>query len=578
VDSLWPERPPATARDQVVNVVSALRRLLGAAGRPATRQWLATQPPGYRARIGPGQLDAEKFEALVRTADAQSAAGHPERAAPHLRTALELWRGPALADVPARFAVNEARRLEELRLAALEKLMEAEFALGRHRDLVPELTRLVAEHPLRERLRGQLMVALHAIGRTGDALAVYRAGHRLMVDELGLDPGAELRRLERAILAGAGRAPAVAGPPGARPAPPERVVVAFPAQLPRDVADFTGRRDEVAAICRLLVAEPAGGSGADGPPAAIAVPVVVVTGPPGVGKSALATHVAHLMRARFPDGQVHFDLRGIRGHENPAGVLTRVLLALGVPRAEVPADLPGRVQLYRSITAPRRVLVVLDDTVDAAQARPLLPGGAGCAVLITSRAELAGLEGAHRVRLDTLPVDDALSLLAAAAGAHRVAAEPVPARRIVDLCGRLPLALRVAGGRAAVQPELSLRRLADRLADPDRRLNELRVGGLDVRASLAASLRGLTPEEALAARRLALLDVTSFPLWTVTALLRVDPAEAEDLVDRLVERHIIECAGPDALDQPRYRLAELARVFLRERAQPLDAAEIARIV
>jgi hypothetical protein len=358
-------------------------------------------------------------------------------------------------------------------------------------------------------------------------------------------------------------------------------VVAFPAQLPRDVADFTGRRDEVAAICRRLGAEPAGGSGADGQPsAATAVPVVVVTGPPGVGKSALATHVAHLMRARFPDGQVHFDLRGTRGHENPAGILTGVLLALGVPRAEVPHDVPRRVQLYRSITAPRRVLVVLDDTVDAAQARPLLPGGPGCAVLITSRAELAGLEGAHRVRLDTLPVDDALSLLAAAAGPHRVAAEPVAARRIVDLCGRLPLALRVAGGRAAVQPALSLRRLADRLADPDRRLNELRVGGLDVRASLAATLRGLTGEEALAARRLALLDVTSFPLWTVTALLRVAPAEAEDLVDRLVERHIIERAGTDALDQPRYRVAELARLFLREPAQPLDAAETthARII
>jgi hypothetical protein len=379
-----------------------------------------------------------------------------------------------------------------------------------------------------------------------------------------------LRRLERAILADNGSsAPAGAGRLGAQPAPRERVVVAFPAQLPRDVADFTGRRDEVEAICRQL--------GSVRPPSATtAVPVVVVTGPPGVGKSALVTHVAHLMRARFPDGQVHVDLRGTRGHENPAGVLTRMLLALGVPRAEVPDDLPGRIQLYRSITAPRRVLVVLDDTVDAAQARPLLPGGAGCAVLITSRAELSGLEGAYRVRLDTLPVDDAMSLLAAAAGPHRVATEPVAARRIVDLCGRLPLALRVAGGRVAVQPELSLRRLADRLADPDRRLNELRVGGLDVRASLAASLRGLAPQETLAARRLALLDVTSFPLWTVTALLQVAPAEAEDLVDRLVERHIIECAGTDALDQPRYRFSELARLYLRERAQPLDASEITR--
>jgi len=575
VDSLWPERPPATARDQVVNVMSALRRLIGA-GRPATRQWLVTQPPGYRARIAPGQLDVENFETLVRTADADSVAGRPERAAPNLRTALGLWRGPALADVPARFAVVEARRLEELRLAALEKLMEAEFALGRHRPLVPELTQLVAEHPLRERLRGQLMVALHAIGRTADALAVYRAGHRLMVDELGLDPGAELRRLERAILAGtasaapARRARLVAAAPDARPAPREKVVVAFPAQLPRDVADFTGRRDEVQAISQRLGAEQA-----DGPGAATAVPVIVVTGPPGVGKSALVTHVAHLTRIRFPDGQVHVDLSGTRGHEDPAGVLARMLVALGVPRAEVPDDLPDRVQLYRSMTASRRVLVVLDDSVDAAQARPLLPGGAGCAVLITSQAELTDLEGAYRVRLDALPTDDALALLAAAAGSHRVAAEPTAARSIVDLCGRLPLALRVAGGRAAVQPELSLRRLADRLADPDRRLDELRAGGLDVRAALAASLRGLAPEVTLAARRLALLDVTNFPLWTVAAILQVPPAEAEDLLDRLVERHIIECAGVDALDQPRYRLPELVRLYLRERTQSNDAPPVA---
>ena len=563
VDSLWPERPPATARDQVVNVVSALRRLFGAGGRPAT-QWLVTQSPGYRARIGPGRLDVENFEALVRTAGAQFTAGRPARAAENLRKALRLWRGPALADVPARFAAVEARRLDELRLAALEKLMEAEFALGRHRDLVPELIQLVAEYPLCERLRGQLMVALHTIGRSGDALAVYRTGHQMLVDELGLDPGAELRQLERTILAGttrdapAGPAFAVASGEPNR----QRVVVPFPAQLPRDVADFTGRSEEVAAISRRLGAERS----------TTAVPIVVVTGPAGVGKSALVTHVAHLTRIHFPDGQVHVDLRGTRGPQEPASVLARVLLALGVPRTAIPDDLPGRVQLYRSMTAPRRVLLVLDDIVDEAQARPLLPGGAGCAVLIASQAELTGLEGADRVRLDTLPVDDALTLLATTAGPHRVAAEPMAARTIVNLCGRLPLALRVAGGRAAIQPELSLRRLADRLANPGRRLDELRAGGLDVRASLAASLRGLPPEVALTARRLALLEMNEFPLWTVAAVLQMDPAQAEDLLDRLVERHIIEYAGMDALDQPRYRFPELTRLHLREHAYPLEAS------
>lgn len=535
VDAVWPERPPATARDQVVNVVSALRRLVG---RVAGDGWLETQPPGYVVRLGPGQLDVEDFDELVRAADAASAAGRHADAVRALRDALSLWRGPALADVPAPFARTEARRLSELRLAAVEKLMDAEFAQGRHREVVPELTQLVAEYPLRERLRGQLMLALHAAGRKADALDAYRAGRRLLVDELGLEPGAALRRIERAILTDAEVGEAPAAPP-----------TSPPAQLPRDVADFTGRRDEIAEIRARLAAPPG-----------TAVRVLAVVGPPGVGKSALVVHVAHGLRTEFPGGQLHASLRGDR---DPAEVLAEMLRALGTPAGAIPADLPERVRLYRSLTAQRRLLIVLDGVADAAHARPLLPGDPGCSVLMTSRTALTGLEGAHRITLGALPGDDAVALLGATAGPGRVHAEPAAARMIAELCGRYPLALRVAGARAAARPELSLRRLADRLAQPARRLDELRAGDLDVRASLAAFVETLPPDLARSARRLALLGVGSFPLWTVAAVLGVTPEAAEDLLDHMVDRQVVEYGGVDAAGQHRYRFPELMRLYLR---------------
>jgi hypothetical protein len=236
-----------------------------------------------------------------------------------------------------------------------------------------------------------------------------------------------------------------------------------------------------------------------------------------------------------------------------------------VSRPAIPDDVADRARLFRSLTARRRVLVVLDDVADAAQARPLLPGGAGCAVLLTSRSELAGLEGAHRVRLDNLPGDEALALLATTVGQDRVSAEAAEAWRIVGLCGRLPLALRIAGTRVAARPEWSLRGLADRLADPDRRLDELRTGDLDLRASLKPSLRGLDPDVEAAAGRLASLGVADFPTWVVTAVLGVSSAAAENLVDRLMERQILGFAGLDAEHRPRYWFPELIRLYVRER-------------
>ncbi|MCW3815595.1 tetratricopeptide repeat protein [Micromonospora sp. DR5-3] len=570
IDGLWPESPPATAREQVLTVVSSLRRLLGDTGRPGGDRLLVTRSPGYLLRIEDEQLDLARVEQLLRDAD-QDGLPLKVRAAA-LRAALALWRGPELTDVPSPFAASEAHRLAELRLATTEKLVDAEFALNRHAELVPELTRLVAEHPLRERLRGQLMTALDAVGRTAEALEVYRAGRRRMADELGIEPGVDLQRLERAILAGtdhrsdddqrpAARLAArdAAAEPEPRPAaevayPP----VALPAQLPADVGDFTGRVAEVDELCRRLTQA--------GPAVDAAVPVVIISGIPGVGKSALATHVGHRLRARFPDGQLYVGLRGTHDRpQQPAEVLGRVLVALGTHRAAIPDDVEERILLYRSITAERRVLVVLDDAASAAQVRPLVPGGSGCAVLVTSRSHLTDVEGGYHLDLDVLPDEDGLALLRAMVGAERVAAEPSVAARLLELCGWLPLAVRIVGARLASRPHWSLHRLADRLAD-QHRLDELHHGDLEVRASLQLSFRGLEPDADRAGQLLALLAVPSFPSWAAGAVLQRPVAVAEALLDQLVQHRIVEYAGQDAAGQDRYRFHDLVGLLLRERA------------
>ena len=581
VDNLWPQRAPATAREQVLTVVSALRRVLGDAERPAESRLLITRNPGYLLRVAAGQLDAHRFEELLRNAEGELTAERAEQAAATLRDALGLWRGRALADVPGPLAVVAAQRLEELRLDAMEKLVDIEFRLGRHRDLVPQLTRLVAEHPLRERLRGQLMLALDAAGRRAEALEVYRGGRRLMVTALGLEPGSELRGIERAILAGAGEEVRAAdagaddaaqseartiASPGSRTAFPP----AYPVHLPPDVTDFTGRGAEIEDIRRRLGRGP-------GQSVGTAMPVVAISGQPGVGKSALATRVSHLLRAGFPDGQLHVTLRGTQERpEDPATVLVRMIAALGAPTAMIPEDLDERTRLFRTLTADRRVLVVLDDAATAAQVRPLLPGGPGCGVIVTSRGGLADLAGAHHVRLDVLPADEALKLLAATAGPQRVAAEPTAAERLLELCGRLPLAVRVAGAKLASRPHWSLGKLAERLADEHRRLDELRVGDLEVRASLELSFRGLDPEADVSARRLALLDAPDFPAWVAAPMLAVPLSAAEDLIDRLMERQILQYAGPDGAGYPRFRFHDLIQVYLRERAREHDTDPVHR--
>jgi tetratricopeptide (TPR) repeat protein len=384
---------------------------------------------------------------------------------------------------------------------------------------------------------------------------------RLLADALRL-AGWERERFEQAA-----RPLLAAGPPGARPVASASGGAA-PCQLPADVADFVGRCEPVCQLRQLLARPPDGAAGESG---AGAVVVAAVAGTAGVGKSALAVHVAHRLAAEFPDGQLYVSLRGARPQPlDPGEVLAWLLRALGVDGAAIPAGVEERVALYRSRLAGRRVLVVLDDAGSEAQVRPLLPGSPTCAVLVTSRGRLAGLEGARLLDLDVLDPQQAVALLGRIVGSGRVAAEPMAAAALARLCGYLPLALRIAGSRLAARPHWRLADLVDRLADQRRRLDELTHGQLAVRASLTLSHQALEPAARLLLARLGLLQAPDVATWVAAALLDCPTERAQELADRLVDARLLEVAGRDATGQVRYRFHDLVRVYARERAQAED--------
>ena len=557
IDELWGETPPATARNVLQCHVARLRRALH---RPAEANGstpvLLTRPGGYLLRVEPGQLDRHRFREAADRGRRAMAAGDAGEAAEQLRRALALWRGPALADVASEsLRRTAAPPLEEARLVALEERLDADLALGRHTELVGELEALVAAHPDRERPRRQLMLALYRSGRLAEALAVYRSARRLLVEELGLEPSPALQQLERAMLLAdpALDSPTLAAtghPP--RPAPPPG-----PCELPPDIDDFTGREGPLAELESLLADNQA-----------TAVVITAIAGKAGVGKTALAVRVAHRLRPRFPDGQLYVNLRGAEAQAlDPADVLAGFLRALGIQSAVIAEGLDERSRQFRARLADARALVVLDNAASEAQVRPLLPGGRGCAALVTSRVNLPGLEAAHPLTLDVLEPDQAVALLAKLAGPARVAAEPDAAQAIARLCGFLPLAVRVAGARLQSRPHRRLAVLAGRLADERRRLDELKTGDLEVRASVALSYRGCGEDERRLFRLLGLLDAPSFPAWMAATLLDAEPPEGEELLERLVDAQLVEAAGEDQAGQERYRLHDLLRAFARERLQ-----------
>ena len=549
IEAVWAERAPTTATAQIQACVSALRRAWRAAdpaGGPV-RDVIVTVPPGYVLRTD--QVDLIEFERHLEAARGLEPAG----AAEELRAALSLWRGPALGGLPGLAA--EATRLEERRLTAIEERIDADLALGRAGDLIPEVVSLVAAHPLRERFRGQLIRALHRAGRRSEALDAYQDARDTMVGELGLEPGPDLRRIQQAILADEAT-------PGASDEPGP---VAGPSPLPPDIADFTGRVKQVTEIASALTFRPE--------PYA-AVPIVAISGRGGVGKTTLSVHVAHRLRREFPDGRLYVGLHGSEATPaDPVDVLGRLLRRLGVDGAAIPADPDERADLYRARLDGRRVLIVLDNAADERQVRSLLPGSPLCAVIVTSRRRLTGLAGATRIELDAFEPEQAAELLTRVAGAERVIAEPEAADRVAALCDRLPLALRIAAARLAARPHWTLDRLARRLADEHRRLDELVHADLEVRGSLALGHRGLSAGAQRAFRLLGLLEVADFGAWTAAALVDVPMAEGEDLVEELVDARLLEVAGRDATDQPRYRFHDLLRVYARERAMAEEAPD-----
>ncbi|HEV2783421.1 MAG TPA: BTAD domain-containing putative transcriptional regulator [Actinophytocola sp.] len=545
VDALWDD-PPRSARAQLHNMISSLRRRFGS----GADELIVTRPAGYELRLGGHDLDVVQFRRLVDRARQAASDGDHRLAVSLLDTANSLWRGPALTDVTGEWAELTRQALHEERLATTEAWLDAALMVGRHDDVLRALPVLIEENPYRERLHEARMVALVGAGRRADGLAAYRETYRRFVDDLGVEPGPRLKELEQRIL----REETVI---------PEPVVqLPTPRQLPPVTTVLTGREKLIGELCAELGPR-------DQPPRSM----VLLVGPGGVGKTTLALAVAHQVSGSFPDGQLYANLRGTQ--DEPAdghGVLGRFLRALGVTGANLPDDPELRVALYRSSVAGRRMLIVLDDAASEEQIRPLLPGTPGCATLITSRRQLAALVGAARWTVPMLAPDAATGLLSTVVGAERAIREPDAAAAIVDLCGHLPLAVCVAAARLAVRPEWTLEEFRLLLAEQRRRLDELAVGDLDVRASIGLSYEALDPLPRLLFRRLGLITAPDWPTWVAVELLGETPrSPVERMLDQLADTHLIEARGRDELGQPRYRLHDLVADFARERALAEDA-------
>jgi DNA-binding SARP family transcriptional activator len=562
VDAIWNQQPPDTARTQVQICVSRLRKSLSTAHLDAP---ISTRPRGYLMQVPEDAVDLNVFNRQRAGARVLAKEGRAGEAADLLRQAAGLWRGPSLSGIPSASLRAKGLRLDEERLNAIETYLQLELELGRHHQLVGELGRLVDEQPLRERLRGQLMLALYRSGRQAEALETYRAARAMLAEELGLEPSASLRLLETAILSGdpmldADRAgPESPGPITAAPAPyrPE-----IPHQLPADTADFVEDPEVIRAVEDVLTGR--------GTRRALGVSVIV--GRPGIGKTALATHIAQrLGDEHFPDGQLYCDLRGtgaqpVASHD----VLGRFLRALGIPGPMIPDSLDERAEMYRTLLSTRRMLVVLDDAAKESQISPLLPGGNSCAVLVTSRGRMTALPGASRIELEALDPSQSIELVARVVGRDRVEGEREAASALIRAVGGLPLALRIVAARLAARPHWSLASMVHRLADERHRLDELAHGEMTIRATLSLTHDGLGRADQLLLGLLSLAQGPTLPGWLAGALLDDHRAWPSDLLEPLVDVHMLDVVSVEATGEFRYRFHEIIRLYARERLATHD--------
>ncbi|NJP99896.1 AfsR/SARP family transcriptional regulator [Streptomyces zingiberis] len=544
VDALWGEEPPDAALAALRTYASRLRKTFG----PDADTTLLSESGGYAVRLAVRALDLAIAEEYAHQAEKARSDGDRRSARELLSAALDLFEGEPLAGLPGPYAEAQRNRLAEWRLQLTESRIDLDLEAGCHAEVVSELTALTAEQPLRERLRAQLMLALYRGGRQAEALAVYADTRRLLAEELGVDPSIELRDLHQGILEADDD---LAAPSDCDDGESANAVVR-PAQLPATVPDFTGRTAFVGELSEQLAT-------AEGRIMAVSA----VAGIGGVGKTTLAVHVAHAARDHFPDGQLYVDLQGAGPRPaEPQAVLGSFLRALGRADAAIPDSLDERSALYRSVLDGRRVLVLLDNARDAAQVRPLLPGTEGCAALITGRARMVDLAGAHLVDLDVMSPEEALQLFTKIVGPERVAAERDAALDVVAACGFLPLAIRIAASRLASRRTWTVSVLATKLADERRRLDELQAGDLAVKATFELGYSQLEPQQARAFRLLGLADGPDISLAAATAVLALDPYEAEEVLESLVDISLLESAAPG-----RYRFHDLVRLYARACAE-----------
>ncbi|MEV4331908.1 BTAD domain-containing putative transcriptional regulator [Streptomyces sp. NPDC049597] len=541
---LWPGGAPRSAVANIRTYVRTLRSALSATDVDTCR--LSTRSSGYALDVGPDDVDTLLFERHLDRAREERDRGRDTAALRAYESALGLWRGSVLQDVPSSVVWDPVvTRLEELRSVAVGECLEVRLRLGDFAPLVAELRARLAENPLREDLWQMLVRALHGSGRTTEARAAYTEAEQVLAAELGIEPSAPLRALGEELggYGYAGRSRATA------PAPVH--------QLPMDIPDFTGRTEEIAVLEGLL-------AGARRQPV-----VAVLSGPPGSGKSTLAVHVAHRVREAFPDGQLFVDLGGLSDQPRGTGdVLAEMLRGLGVLDSAVPVELSERAALFRSRLAQRRFLVVLDDAAAAAQVRPLLPGTGGSAVLVSSRRRMPGLPAYH-CPIGLMKHEEARALFGAIVGVDRLRGQGADAERVLAGCGSLPLAVRIAGSRLANRPGWTVGTLADFLEDERGRLDQLQAGEMEVRASAELSHRHLPVSAATAFRAFGRLPDEPVAGWLVAVAAGLSDGAAEEL-ETLLDEHLVEVVGTDALGLQRYRMHDLLRCYAQELSEADD--------